>query len=217
MNFRYNNFKAMFSCNLGKWSLLILLKLVLLILVVGCKSDKPPEPILYNVPTSTGEGAIEPEKALSTFELPPGFKIELIASEPLISDPVDMIIDEYGRMYVAEMHGYPLDTSGTGTIKLLKDIDGDGRMDEATIFADGLTMPFGLMRWKEGLLVADAPEILYLADTNGDGKADVREVMLTGFAFSNAQMNAGNPIYGIDNWIYLTSEAPGTYQIYKEI
>lgn len=174
-------------------------------MIAGCKSD-----------STSGEGPVEPEDALSTFELEPGFKIELVASEPLVSDPVDMEIDEYGRLYVVEMHGYPLDKSGAGQIKLLTDTDGDGRMDESTVFADGLTMPFGIMRWKKGVLVADAPHVLYLEDTTGDGKADIRDRMLTGFAFSNAQMNVGNPLYGLDNWIYLTSESGSTYQIYKE-
>jgi putative membrane-bound dehydrogenase-like protein len=166
--------------------------------------------------SNSGIGPIEPENALSTFELEPGFKIELVANEPLVSDPVDMEIDEYGRLYVVEMHGYPLDKSGAGQIKLLTDTNGDGRMDKSTVFADGLTLPFGIMRWKKGVLVTDAPHVLYLEDTTGDGKADIRDTVLTGFAFSNAQMNVGNPLYGLDNWIYLTSESGGTYQIYKK-
>lgn len=161
-------------------------------------------------------GPVKPEHALATFQLEPGFKIELIAAEPLVSDPVDMEVDEQGRLYIVEMHGYPLDKSGTGQIKLLSDSDGDGKLDKSTLFADSLTLPFGIMRWKEGVLVADAPDIVYLEDLDGDGKADYKEVLLTGFAFSNAQMNAGNPLYGLDNWIYLTSESGGTYQIYKK-
>ncbi len=90
-----------------------------------------------------------PEKALGTFQLEPGFKIELVASEPLVADPVAMEIDENGRMYVVEMHGYPLDKSGTGKIKLLTDTNGDGRMDKSIVFADGLMLPTGIMRWKK--------------------------------------------------------------------
>ena len=161
-------------------------------------------------------GSVTPGEALSTFEIASGFQIELVASEPLVSDPVDMEIDEYGRLYVLEMHGYPLDKSGAGQVKLLSDTDEDGKLDKSTVFADNLTLPFGVMRWKKGILVADAPDILYFEDSTGDGKADIREVVLTGFAFSNAQMNAGNPLYGLDNWIYLTSESGGTYQVYKE-
>lgn len=179
--------------------------LFLLAVATACKPDSQPE-----------TGAVKAEKAVSTFEIESGFKIELLASEPLVSDPVDMEIDEYGRLYVVEMHGYPLDKSGTGQIKLITDSDGDGRMDKSTVFAEGFTMPFGIMRWKNGILVTDAPHVCYLEDTNRDGKADIREIILTGFAFSNPQMNVGNPVYGLDNWIYLTSESGGTYQVYKK-
>ena len=165
---------------------------------------------------NSGKGPLEPEAALSAFEIEPGYKIELVASEPLVSDPVDMEIDEYGRLYVVELHGYPLDLSGKGKIKLLADTNGDGRMDKSTVFAENLKMPFGIMRWKKGVLVADAPEIIYLEDSTGDGKADIRKVMLNGFALSNAQMNVSNPLYGLDNWIYVTSESGSTYQIYKK-
>jgi putative membrane-bound dehydrogenase-like protein len=131
-----------------------------------------------------GKGPINPEEALTTFELEPGYKIELVASEPLVSDPVDMEIDEYGRLYVVELHGYPLNKSGTSKIKLLADTDGDGKMDKSTVFAENLKLPFGIMRWKKGVLVADAPDILYLEDSTGDGQADIRKIMLTGFAVS---------------------------------
>ena len=98
------------------------------------------------------------KKPLSSFEIADDFKIELIASEPLIGDPVDMEIDEYGRLYVVEMPGYPLDKSGSGKIKLLADTDGDGKMDKSTTFAENLILPNSVMRWKKGFLVTDAPE-----------------------------------------------------------
>src|SRR6267142_2200190 len=114
-----------------------------------------------------------PEGALSTFELEPGFKIELVAAEPLLGDPVDMEIDEYGRLYVVEMFGYPLDKSGTGKIKILTDTNGDGRMDEARVFAEGFVLPNSIMRWKKGVIVTDAPNVLYLEDADGDGKEEI--------------------------------------------
>ena len=123
---------------------------------------------------TSDNGPVAPEDALATFQLEPGFKIELVAAEPLVSDPVDMEIDEEGRLYIVEMHGYPLDKSGAGQIKLLADSDGDGKLDKSTLFADSLTLPFGIMRWKKGVLVADAPDILYLEDTDGDGKSGLR-------------------------------------------
>ncbi|WP_339925721.1 PVC-type heme-binding CxxCH protein [uncultured Cyclobacterium sp.] len=157
--------------------------------------------------TSSGpstHGSVAPEDGVASFELAPGFQMELIANEPLVSDPVDMEIDEFGRLYVVEMPGYPIDKSGTGRIKLLSDSDDDGVMDKSTIFADNLVLPNGILRWKNGVLITDAPDVLYLEDTDGDGVADVREVMMTGFSLSNPHVNVNNPVYGLDNWIHLS-------------
>lgn len=159
---------------------------------------------------------VKPENALSTFEVAPGFQIEMVASEPLISDPVAMEIDEFGRMYVVEMHGYPLDKSGTGKVRLLEDSNGDGKMDKTTIFAENLVLPTGIMRWKKGLLVTDPPNVLYFEDVNGDGKADKKDTLLTGFAMSNPQHNFNNPILGIDSWIYLGHEPAVTTKSFQK-
>tara|TARA_R110002167_G_scaffold68872_1_gene194483 strand:+ start:10509 stop:13544 length:3036 start_codon:yes stop_codon:yes gene_type:complete len=166
--------------------------------------------------TETDSIPVEAKDALSTYQTADGFKIEMIAAEPLISDPVDMEIDEYGRMYVVEMHGYPLDRSGTGKIILLTDSNGDGVMNNRTVFAEDLELPNSIMRWKKGVLVTDAPNVLYLEDTNGDGQANVRDTVLTGFALSNPQHNVNNPVYGLDNWIYLAHEGSVSTQKYKE-
>src|SRR5690554_5913737 len=164
----------------------------------------------------TDTNGLSLSEALSTFELAEGFQIELIAAEPLISDPVAMEIDEHGNMYVVEMHGYPLDKSGSGKVKLLKDTDGDGVMDQAVVFADNLKFPTGVMRWKKGILVTDPPNLLYLEDLDGDGQADVRDTLLTGFAISNPQHNFNNPFFGLDNWIYLANEPATTAKVYTE-
>jgi putative membrane-bound dehydrogenase-like protein len=153
---------------------------------------------------------------LSTFELEQGFKIELIASEPLLGDPVDMEIDENGTLYVVEMPGYPLDKSGSGKIKVLKDTDGDGKMDQSTVFAEGLVLPNSVMRWKNGIMVTDAPNVFYFEDKDGDGKAEVRDTLLTGFALSNPQHNLNNPLLGIDNWVYLAHEEAVTTETYQK-
>ncbi len=177
--------------------------LLSLLLMAGCK-PQPSSPF--------SESA---EKALSTFKLPPGFKIELIAADPLISDPVDMTIDEEGRMYVVEMHGYPLDLNHAGKIIMLRDTNGDGKMDTRTVFADSLILPTGVMRWKKGIIVTDPPNVYYMEDTNGDGRADIKKVLLTGFALTNPQYLVNRPIYGLDNWIYLAHEGieeTDTYQ-----
>ena len=167
----------------------------------SCKQDSPPQRI---------------DEALSTFEIEDGFKIELLASEPLIGDPVDMEIDEYGRLYVVEMPGYPLDVSGSGSIKLLSDTDGDGVMDKSTTFAENLVLPNSIMRWKNGFIVTDAPNVLYLEDTDNDNRADVIDTLLTGFALSNPQHNLNSPVLGLDNWIYLAHEGIVTTETYRE-
>ncbi|MEO8763514.1 MAG: PVC-type heme-binding CxxCH protein [Ginsengibacter sp.] len=160
--------------------------------------------------TGCREKAVSPfsksaEESLSTFEIAPGFKIELIASEPLINDPVAMTVDESGRMYVVEMVGMPLNKSGIGKVILLSDTSHDGKMDKSTVFADSLIMPSGIMRWKKGVIVTDPPKVYYMEDSNGDGIADIKKLMLDGFDTSNLEGNVNNPIYGLDNWIYLAS------------
>ncbi len=161
---------------------------------VSCQQKKP----LF-VPTP-------PDQALSTFTIADGFTLELVAAEPLVKSPVDMEIDEWGRMYVVEMPGYPLDVAGSGKIILLSDSDGDGTMDKRTVFMEGLILPTGIQRWKNGFIITDSPHVLYLEDTDDDGKADKIDTLLTGFARTNPQHNMNNPMYGLDNWIYVANE-----------
>jgi len=158
----------------------------------------------------------EHKKALESLQVMEGFKVELVAAEPLIADPVAMEVDEDGNMYVVEMHGYPLDVSGSGKVKLLKDTDNDGFPDKSIVFADHLKLPTGIMRWKKGIIVTDAPDVLYLEDTNNDGKADIRKKMLSGFALSNPQHNLNTPRFELDNWIYLGHEGAVTPFVYKK-
>ncbi|MEX2397109.1 MAG: PVC-type heme-binding CxxCH protein, partial [Balneolales bacterium] len=166
-------------------------------LVIGCSNNNK---------AGSYESFAEPENSLATLELgDDDLKIELFVSEPLVTDPVAMEIDEEGRIYVVEMRSYPMNASGLGRVKLLEDTTGDGIPDSYTIFADSLAFPKGIMRWKKGILVTDAPHLYYLQDTTGDGVADKKDVMLTGFARSNPQHNFNTPIYGIDNWIYLAN------------
>ncbi|MFT7436159.1 MAG: putative membrane-bound dehydrogenase-like protein, partial [Psychromonas sp.] len=169
------------------------LSLLALSILVSC--EKPNSTYLDQRP--------ELQKALSDFEVMDGFNIEIVAAEPLISDPVAMEIDENGDWYVAEMPGYPLDLTKTGKIKKLIDTDGDGFPDKSEIYADSLTLPMGLMKWENGFLVADAPDVLYLEDKNNDGKAEIRKPMITGFSLSNPQHNMNTPNFGLDNWIYV--------------
>ncbi|HVP48532.1 MAG TPA: PVC-type heme-binding CxxCH protein [Bryobacteraceae bacterium] len=171
-------------------------------ILTGCRKSGPP----YSV-----------DDALKTFKVESGFHVEKFVSEPAVESPVAMDIDENGRIYVVEDRGYPLSTDNPlGRVKLLEDTNGDGIPDRVTIFADKLVMPTGVMRWKKGILVTDVPNVWYFEDTNGDGKADVRKLVLTGFAVTNPQHTVNNPIYGLDNWIYLAHEGPATAIIYKK-
>ncbi|MDQ3212598.1 MAG: c-type cytochrome [Acidobacteriota bacterium] len=154
----------------------------------GCRRETPPS---------------SAEKALETFQLPPGFRIELAAAEPDVKDPVAMAFDERGRLFVVELSGYPLGV-GNGRIKLLEDRDGNGRFETSTVFADNLQFPTGVLPWKGGVLVTAAPDVLYFADTNGDNRADTRRVVLTGFATTNPQLRVNGLLHGLDNWIYVS-------------
>lgn len=152
-----------------------------------------------------------PEQALATFQHDPKVRVELVASEPLVFDPVALCFDARGRLFVVENRGYPTDADPPrGDVVLLEDGNGDGRMDTRTVFAEGFDFPNGLMAWKDGILLTCAPDLLYLADTDADGHADVREVVLTGFApGGSTQLRTSHPTLNLDGWIYFTNGLSG--------
>lgn len=124
-----------------------------------------------------------PERALDTFGLKPGLRLELVAAEPLVVDPIAMSFDENGRLYVVEMRDYSeRRPEQLGRIRLLEDTDGDGRFDKSTVFAADLPWPTAVVCWDGGVFVGTTPDILYLKDTNRDNVADVRELIFSGFA-----------------------------------
>jgi putative membrane-bound dehydrogenase-like protein len=158
-------------------------------------------------PAETGMPApLSPQDALQTMRLEPGFRIELVASEPLIESPVALDFGGDGKLWVCEMRDYPTGIDGRwkpgGVIKVLEDRDGDGRYDRAVNFLEGLPFPTGVMAWRKGALICAAPEILYAEDTDGDGKADVRKVLFRGFATENYQARVNGLSYNLDNWVY---------------
>ena len=127
--------------------------------------------------------ATPPEKALGTFKIKLGFRLELAAAEPLVLSPVAMSFDEEGRLYVVEMRDYSeRRPERLGRIRLLEDTDGDGRFDKGTVFAGNLPWPTAVTCWAGGIFVGSTPDVLWMKDTNGDGVADEREVIFTGFA-----------------------------------
>jgi putative membrane-bound dehydrogenase-like protein len=177
--------------------------------------------IAVNIPVAGADGfprvsPTPPEKAEATFEVQHGFRMELIAAEPLVVDPVDMAYDEDGRAYVVEMRDYPYPeeknaqpTVFPGTVRLIEDTDGDGKFDKATIFADELAWPTSVCCYKGGVFVAAAPDIWYFKDTDGDRKADVRRKVFTGFSRYNVQAIMNSLRWGLDNKIYGAASGNG--------
>ena len=148
----------------------------------------------------------EPAASLDTIHVPDGFRVELAASEPQVLDPVAFDWDDDGRLWVVEMADYPLGINGQGQpggrVRVLEDRDNDGRFETSRLFADGLNFPNGILTWRDGILISAAPEILFLRDTDGDGIADDREVLLRGFHEGNQQLRVNGLRWGIDGWVY---------------
>src|SRR6516162_3872052 len=157
--------------------------------------------------TDQAAGPLSPQEELATFHLPKGFRAQLVASEPNVVDPVALAFDESGRLYVAEMIGYPNRGVATGNItsgriKVLEDRNGDGFFEHCTTFADGLRFPTSVMPWKGGIIAALAPDIVYLEDTHGNGRADRKRVLYTDFNLENIQQLVNSLQWGLDNWVY---------------
>lgn len=178
---------------------------------------------------------LDPLESAKLVALPAGFRLELIASEPLIQEPAGVCFDEQGRLFVCELHGYNLEgqldieelnktgqldrevrriqaderfkeaaQAGTyGTVKRLIDTDGDGRMDKSEVWADRLPPCYGLVAARGGLIVVCAPQIVYLADQDEDGKAEVQETLYTGFETGALERGINCPQWGLDGWIYV--------------
>ena len=150
--------------------------------------------------------ALSPAEAQTTFELPPGFRIELMAAEPLVQDPVAIEWGADGKLWVAEMADYPYGLDGKmspgGRVRFLEDTNGDGRPDRSTVFLDKINFPTGVLPWRSGVLVTAAPDIFYAEDTDGDGRSDRREVLFTGFKEGNPQLRVNGLQWGLDGWVY---------------
>ena len=168
--------------------------------------------------------ALTPEQERAALHVPPGFEVQLFASEPMINKPINMAFDARGRLWVSSTVEYPYaadksrwsDPQGTrvkdsrDAVKILEDTDGDGRADKVTDFADGLNIPTGVVPWhkpehKAGCIAWSIPNIWYFADTDGDDKADVREVIFGPLGYEKDTHGMCSSFrLGLDGWVYAT-------------
>ena len=153
-----------------------------------------------------------PKDSLQAMHLSEDFHAELFAAEPDVMSPVEMAFDENGKVYVAEMFDYPDDPPAgkpaRSRIRVLENLNGDGKTWRSSIFAENVLAVSGFMPWKGGLIVTSAPDILFLKDTNGDGKADLREVLYTGFPKVNQEARITNPRLGVITGSIAPTPAP---------
>jgi putative membrane-bound dehydrogenase-like protein len=155
-------------------------------------------------------GPKAPQESLECIKARPGFTVELMAAEPLVQSPIAFAWGADGKFWVVEMGDYPLGTDGKGKpggrVKCLTKSkaaqDKGGPYDQATVFLDGLSFPTGVTPYGKGVIVTCAPDIFYAEDTTGDGKADKKVVLFTGFAEGNPQHRVNGLAYGFDHWWY---------------
>ena len=148
--------------------------------------------------------------ALGTMEVADGFTLALVAAEPMLASPVAIDWDEDGRLFVCEMRGYSENEADRlGRIRLLLDDDRDGRPDRAEVFAEGFAWPTAICCWGGGVFVGDAPDIFFLRDTDGDGRADEKRRVFTGFGTGNVQGLFNSFRVGIDNRIHGSASSSG--------
>lgn len=156
---------------------------------------------------------LEPAASLKHFQLDAGLEIELAACEPAVVDPIAIRFDEDGQLWVVEMRDYPNGPkpgeAPLSRVCQLVDADGDGRYESSRVFADELLFPTGLQPWQGGLIVTLAGQVVYLKDTDGDGRADLNEVWFQGFTAENPQLRANHPRLGLDNRVYIANGLRG--------
>lgn len=143
-----------------------------------------------------------PEESLSMIDVQGGFEVSLVACEPIVQDPINIAFAADGSVWVVEMADYPLGVEGGGRVKRLSDTDGDGRLDQADVFLSELNYPTSVMPWRDGVLVIAAPDVIFARDTDHDGTADQREVLLTGIGEANPQHRASGFEWGLDGRVY---------------
>ena len=153
--------------------------------------------------------ALSPQESLAAIRVPDDLVVERVAAEPAVQDPIDLAWGADGRLWVVEMGDYPLGVEGKGMpggrIRVLESTKGDGHYDRSTLFAEGLRFPTSVLPWRDGVLITAAPELLFLRDTDGDGRSDRSEAIFTGLGVGNQQHQANCLQWGLDGWVYLAN------------
>lgn len=157
-------------------------------------------------PVTEFQAPLSPEDSKLLYTHPVGFELELVTSEPQIGKPIAMNWDERGRLWLLETVDYPneLQPKGKGRdrIRICEDTNGDGKIDQTKIFAEGLSIPTSLTFAYGGVIVHQAPETLFLRDDDGDDKADVKSVLFTGWSTNDTHAGPSSLVYGLDGWYY---------------
>lgn len=154
---------------------------------------------------------------MKTFKVAPGYRVELVASEPMVQKPIFFEFDPDGRIWVVEYQGYMRDLAGSGEgdpicrVVVLEDTDADGRADKSTVFLDKLVMPRSFAFVKGGVLLQEPPKLWFCEDTDGDLRCDKRREVGTMGVAGNPQHTANGLRYGIDNWLHC-ADWPKRYQ-----
>ncbi|MES2429141.1 MAG: PVC-type heme-binding CxxCH protein [Bacteroidota bacterium] len=147
-----------------------------------------------------------PEEERLAFKLPPGFEIQLYAAEPDIGKPINIAFDAKGRMWVTQSFEYPFPAQspnkGKDRLTILEDTDHDGKADKFTHFNDTLNIPIGILPLNDGAIAYSIPSVTRFTDTNGDGKADKEQTLLTGFGHKDTHGMVNNFARGYDGWVY---------------
>ena len=160
--------------------------------------EQRPGPQMQQLPLS-------PEESVKHIQIPVDFTLDVFAHEPDVMHPIAMTWDERGRLFVLITKDYPnerKDTGGSDYILICEDTDKDGKADKFTKFSDDLSIPTGLVFANGGLVVSQAPHMLFLQDTDGDDKADVKKILFSGFGTGDTHAGPSNLHYGFDNWVY---------------